>query len=65
MNEKIIIKNWTDEPLENLLGYIARSMKEKKLYYNSNEYLILNFEKITVIYGKNKKSDVWIIQKKL
>jgi len=64
MNEKIMIENWTDEPLENLLSYISTSIKIKKSEYNENKILGLGFENFVVQYQKMKNFDKWIIRKK-
>ncbi|HBD95730.1 MAG TPA: hypothetical protein DC057_16290 [Spirochaetia bacterium] len=63
--EKIIIENWTNEPLEFLLNYISTSIKEKRMHHSSNKELILVFDEFITIYKKNKKSDKWIIRKKI
>jgi len=63
--KKIMIENWTDEPLENLLDYISTSIKIKKSKYNSNKILGLGFEKFMVQYQKMKNFDKWIIRKNL
>ena len=65
MTEKIIIENWTNEPLEFLLNYISTSIKEKRMYHDSSKELILAFEEFTTVYKKNKKSDKWIIRRSI
>lgn len=64
MNKKIIIENWTDHPIENLLSCISTAMREKRSYYNLNKVLIFEFDDFMVQYEKKKNSDKWIIYKK-
>jgi len=64
MTEKIIIENWTNEPLDNLLGYISTSEKEKRMNHSSSKNLIFKFEHFMVQYEKKKSFDKWIIYKR-
>ena len=64
MNEKIIIENWTDEPLDNLLGYINTAEEEKRINHSSSKILVFKFENFMVQYEKKKSFDKYTIYKR-
>ena len=65
MTEKIIIENWTDEKMKDLLDYIHDVLVEGRISNNGTQYCYHTVwdNGISVSTFKNKKSDKFVITK--